>query len=476
MAGGPEKQFCGERNRPMEAVRTLTRAALVRRVRHDQTRLKSLKRAAVGLSPAAGFTKVPVMKTPVIALLTCATLLLAGCATNTPAPTPPSAPSAKLDPLDEGRLAEALLLKNEHRYLEAAAIYEELSKTHPKDSDLVARQAALYSQQADAETDPVKAKSLNQRARVLAEKAEKLGTTNPMPPLILASIKPDGSRVELAKGAFSKREEVEQLIREGEAAFGRNDFNKAGECYQKAFELEPTNYKAALFAGDAYFSSKQFEPACEWFRKAIAISPDNETAHRYLGDALARLGRREEAFDEKIAALLCEPYLRTTRQHFTAEMRAAAEARGYTIPRFPAMRSSIEGKQINLAVDPGDGALIVAYNVCAVGWRSKDFAEHYPKEKVPRRSLPEEIFAIDALLAAAVVPEKEASTESDKALLKKWQPIIDGLTALKRAGLLEAYAFFERADEGLAKDYAAYRAEHRDKLERYIRRYWCGVE
>jgi hypothetical protein len=87
------------------------------------------------------------------------------------------------------------------------------------------------------------------------------------------------------------------------------------------------------------------------------------------------------------------------------------------------MRSSIEGKQLNLAVNPGDGALIVAYNLCAVGWRPKDFAEHYPKEKIPRRSLPEEIFAINAMLETATVADKEA----DKAVLKKWQPIIDGL-------------------------------------------------
>jgi len=404
-------------------------------------------------------------------VLLASVLLFAGCATNSSTPVPRSAPSARLKPLDESRLAEAQILKENRHYLEAAAIYEEQLKLQPENADLMARQAAMLSRQADAETDLAKAKSLNKHARALAEKAERLGTADPMPPILLAGILPDGSTVKTAQGAFSKHENVEQLIRDGEAAFSRGSYPKAVECYQKAFELEPTNYTAALYLGDAYFAERELESACEWFRKAIAVSPDAETAHRYLGDALAKLGRREDAFNEWITALLCEPYQRITRQHFSAEMRAAAEKRGHPVPRFPAMRSTIEEKQINIAMNPDDGVLIMTYNIGAIGWRSKDFAEQYPKEKTPRRSLPEEIFAINGMLELA-----ESAKEPDKAAMKKWQPVIDGLSALKRDGFLEAYVLFERADEGLAKDYAGYRAGHRDKLERYVRVYWCGFE
>lgn len=363
------------------------------------------------------------------------------------------------------------MLGNEHRYSEAAEIYEKLLKIQPENADLMALQAAMLSQQANGEADLSKARSLNKRARALAEQAEKLGTTNPMPPLLLASIKPDGSTVEVSKGTFSKRDQVDQLMHDGEAAFGRHDFAKAGECYQKAAELEPTNYIVALYSGDAYFSAREMVKACEWFRKAIAISPDTEMAHRYLGDALAKRSQHEEALKEWITALICEPYARTTRQHFTEAMRAASEARGHAIPRFPAMQSKVAGEKIELSVNPDDGILIMAYNICAMGWRAGDFAKRFPTEKTPRRSLPEEVSGIEGMLAAAA-----ASAEEDKADLKKWQPVIDGLIALKRDGLLEAYIFLERADKELAKDYASYRTEHRDQLERYIRIYWCGLE
>jgi tetratricopeptide (TPR) repeat protein len=423
------------------------------------------------LSRLIGLVILPGMRTPLVFLLACGVAIFAGCAATTPSRTQSAAPQAKLTPLGEARLAEAQLLANERRFADAAVIYEEQCKLRPEDGELFARYASMLSKEANAEVDPEKARPLNKHARALAEKAEKFGTTNPMPQILLASIRPDGSTVETPKGTFSSHEEVEQLIRDGETAFRQNNLVKAREYYQKAFELEPTNYMAALWTGDAYFSARELEPACEWFRKAVAIDPDRETAHRYLGDALGRLGHPDQALEEHIAALLCEPYLRTTRQHFTPEQRARAEAQGHRIPRFPDMRSTVEGKQINLAVNPDDGLLIMAYNICAMGWRSKDFAEHFPNEKTLRRSVLEEIYAIDAMLETA-----QCAKEPDTEAIKKWQSAIDGLITLKKDGLLEAYAFFERADQGLAKDYANYRADHREQLERYIRIYWCGLK
>ena len=425
------------------------------------------------------------MKYPARLLCALAGAALAGCATtpNRPAATPaqPAAPAAvpaprvRPQPLDEARLNEAQMLKEEQRFLEAAAIYEEQSRLQPENAELVARQAHMYSSQARLETEPTKAKALNKRARELAERAEKLGTNDPITPFILQSVQPDGSTRGLVEGAFSKHAEVDRLIREGETAFRVNDFAKARECYQRAAELEPKNYLASLWTGDAYFNARQFEPACEWFRRTIAIDPDNETAHRYLANALAKLGRKDEAMNEYIAALLCEPYQRLTRQHFTSQLRAVAEAKGRRIPRFPAMQSRIEDKKVKIVVGPDTGALFLAYNLGAMKWRQESFVARFPGETALRRSLPEEIDAINLMLtvAAEAVAKKPVPKEFG---LETWQPIIDRLAVLKRDGLLEAYALFERVDADLAKDYAAYRAEHRDKLERYIRAYWCGFE
>lgn len=371
------------------------------------------------------------------------------------------------------------MLKNEGRYLDAAAIYEEQAKLQPANAWLAATQAQLLELQSRCESDPAQAQAVAKRARALAEQAEKLGTDDPLTPLILHGIRPDGSRVETPAGGFSQHEEADRLIREGEAAFGRHDFAKARECYQRAAELEPQNYLAALWTGDAYFGARELEPACTWFRKAIAIQPDNETAHRYLADALAKLGRREEALNEHIAAVVCEPYQRVTRQHFTAELRAVAEAKGRVIPRFRLGVYSVDvaKKEIGIASEAETHEAV--YALACAGWRLEKFATQFPQEKVSRRSLQEEVAGLELLIATGG-PKKDAEPpEADakqKAEDEKWRPILAALAELKREGLLEAYALLERVDEELAKDYAAYRAEHRDKLERYIRVYWCGFD
>jgi hypothetical protein len=57
----------------------------------------------------------------------------------------------------------------------------------------------------------------------------------------------------------------------------------------------------------------------------------------------------------------------------------------------------------------------------------------------------------------------------------RWQPALDILNQLQHDDLLEAFALLERADQELVQDYAAYRAAHREKLVRFIRVYWCGL-
>jgi hypothetical protein len=42
---------------------------------------------------------------------------------------------------------------------------------------------------------------------------------------------------------------------------------------------------------------------------------------------------------------------------------------------------------------------------------------------------------------------------------------------LHREGLIEAYVLLAMADEGIARDYAEYRKNNRDKLRRYLNDY-----
>ncbi len=65
-------------------------------------------------------------------------LVLSGCV-STPSSKPSGDSQAEQKTLREDRMAEAQMLKDQRRYLEAAAIYEGLLKSEPKNGNLIAR-------------------------------------------------------------------------------------------------------------------------------------------------------------------------------------------------------------------------------------------------------------------------------------------------------------------------------------------------
>ena len=141
------------------------------------------------------------------------------------------------------------------------------------------------------------------RGRELLLKAQKLGASTALLNSMIESIPEDGGDDE----KFSSKKEVDDAMREGEAAFTKNDMPKALEMYQRALMLDPKMYEAALYTGDVYFKTADQKKAGEWFARAVAINPDRETAYRYWGDSLMKQGRVTEAGDKFVEAYIAEP-------------------------------------------------------------------------------------------------------------------------------------------------------------------------
>ena len=123
----------------------------------------------------------------------------------------------------------------------------------------------------------------------------------------------------------------------------------------------------------------------------------------------------------------------------------------------------------DLALKGGDkdgSAAWLMYGIARAGWmdkkngRSEKFSKAYPGETVYRHSLAEELDALNLVSESVSVQMKEKK-------VTQLNPSLANLLKLKDAGLLEAYVLFARPDEGIARDYAAYRNAHRDKLKRY---------
>jgi tetratricopeptide (TPR) repeat protein len=315
-------------------------------------------------------------------------------------------------------------------------------------------------------------------------KSRSLGDNSNLTSMAIATLSnPDASQI-----PFSNVRAAEAAIREGEAAFVRGDMDKAIAAYKRALEADPNLYDAALYAGDAEFKkgmnstdpqfrSNEFDAAGVWFAKAIAIDPNRETAYRYWGDALEAQGKTNEARDKFIDAIVAEPYSQRAYVGLTQWGSRHNVQLGHPKIEILSNVSSTKPGETNITIDQSalkdeDGSSAwLMYGMIRANWMDKKtgglsekFSKSYPKETVYRHSLAEEVEALQ-IVAESV----QAMVKANK--VKTLSISLDNLMRLNSAGLLEPYVLFVRPDRGIARDYEAYRAAHRDKL----RRYWLEV-
>ena len=368
---------------------------------------------------------------------------------------------------------QALQLFNGDKRLEALPLLEELAQKNPKDEDVVIALAASLISHAATLADQNAAAAERMRARNLLDK---LDTTNPLAGNLLQILRemPDQGDV-----PFSENPAVDRAMRTGEAAFSRRDFDEAIKNYSRALELEPGNYPATLFIGNTFFKKNDFDKAEEWYGKAIHLDPNVETAYRYDAEMLARKGEMARSRSMLIQAVLAEPYnrmvwrdlltwasLNNTRLNFkyagiTSDpaiantQRLAQDTSLFDVKLFPERPKDLSDAW-------------KAYQRVRGEWKNGGkFKQYFPGETSYRHSLAEET---EALTAEIKVLEKLKGDIETVELVTEDQSL-RLLLQLSQAGVLEPYVLLRLGDEGIAKDYATYRAEHRDKLEEYLQKF-----
>jgi tetratricopeptide (TPR) repeat protein len=278
---------------------------------------------------------------------------------------------------------------------------------------------------------------------------------------------------------FSAIKEAEAAIRAGEEAFVRGELDQALAAYERALSFDPRLYDAALFAGDMYFKkaygatdptrkNEWLEKAGNWFARAIQIDPNRETAHRYWGDALMLQKKPSEALKKFVEAIVAEPY---NQRPYVGLTQWAEQVRvGLGHPEIkqppPSMRSRQGQSGTTITIDPatldpkqGPAYYWSFYELIRTSYSVNAFSRDHPNEKEYRPSLKEEA---SALTVVAETASRDVSSGKFKA-----DPSLENLIKLWRAGLIEAYVLFARANEGIARDYDSYRKEHREKLRQY---------
>jgi tetratricopeptide (TPR) repeat protein len=370
---------------------------------------------------------------------------------------------AKPDASDQEKRQEAVALFSQGKRLEALPLLEELVQKNPQDAELLADLGASLIDHAATLTDHDAAAKERFRARDLVQKAWELGNTSPLAENLRQLL-----RDLPANGAirFSDNSAVERVMNAGEAAFARRDFDEALTSYAKALELEPTNYSAALFTANTYDRKNDCARASQWYERTMRLNPDIETAFRYYAVMLARQGDMARARSMLIHAAVAEPYNKIVWREIRAWALINKTAFNLVYLPIPlvAKDGSIETANPASGQSPQLLSAWRAYHSVIADWRKGgEFEKQFPQEAY-RHSLPEES---EALTAAARV--LQPLRQDDKsAELVAGNTVAGLLVKLHEAGLIDPYVLFSLGDEGVARDYKAYRAANRAKLEEYM--------
>jgi tetratricopeptide (TPR) repeat protein len=363
---------------------------------------------------------------------------------------------------DDPARHQAFALYDSGKYVEAMPLLEKVVADLP--ADIVAKEHWAFSMVGYAATlsDPAERKRVRAHARSLAVELKDAGDTSNLLQIMLA-MPEDGS-----EPSFSNRKEGDDAMKAAEADFSRGDLEKAREGYLRASLLDPSNYEAALFIGDVYFKQHASGSAGEWFTRAIQIDPNRETAYRYWGDALTAASKNDEARGKFIDAMVAEPY----SSKAWMGLRQWADRNKVKLNVVVLQDKSLQqtdGKNVTITLDPnmlnansaGTAAWLV-YSGTRLSWQREKFKKEFPNETAYRRTLKEEVEALDTMVS--VIAEDAKSKKKAKNI----DPELLALVQLDHAGFLEPFVLFNRADSGISRDYAPYRAAHRDILRRYL--------
>lgn len=366
------------------------------------------------------------------------------------------------DDLRELKQKAGELIKKQ-QYTEALPLLETLAAVEPEDPETHFHLGFALIAQANITKSKAARKALRVRARNAYIKSKELGKGDPLVDALIQSIPLDGSE----GTALSQNAEANKLMTDAEAHYSQGKLDDALVNYQKALQLDPQLYEAALFSGDVYTHRGDFPQAETWYQKAIAINPDRETAYRYSATPLMKQGKHDQARDRYIEAYISEPYSRFSVAGLTQWAQVTSTRLAHpdiTIPTDVTFDDKGDAK-VNLdmsALLGDDGSFAwISYGATRSTWRKEKFAKTFSQEKTYRHSLAEEADALRSVITLATADKK----------VKKLSPAMTKLKKLNDEGLLEAYILLARSDASIAQDYPAYLKRDRNSLRRYVLEY-----
>ena len=352
---------------------------------------------------------------------------------------------------------KALDLVRQNRYLDAFPLLEKVAPLFPEDKEVWAHYGIAILARSSTLAASGERKSERVKGYNVLMKAKQLGTDNVVALNLLDQLPEDGGEDD----NFGGSPEFEKNLREGEAFFGRGEYDKAFAAYEKAYKINPKSYEAALFLGDSLYASEKYKESETWFAKAVEIEPNREQAYRFWGDALMNQKKTLEARDKFVEAFIAEPFSRMPIDRIgrwigETQTKAASVT---IIPPGNEPTGDVTIDEKLLKVDDG-----------TIAW--KVFNETRKAQIIAAGG------SADSLSNVAAAYRKVADafrTNLKTGKVKYPDQSLTNLVKLDDAGLLEPYLFFTRPSENIIESYNEYRAKNRDKLKRFFIEYMLGL-
>src|SRR6266699_3434953 len=175
--------------------------------------------------------------------------------------------------------AQAAALVKQTRLTEALPLLEKIVAAEPQNARMVFNLGFALIAKSMALADGPDRRALRVRARDAFIKEKELKINEPVVEALMQSLPPDAALAD----------------------------------YQKALQLDPKLYHAALFCGDVAMQNGDYNQAEIWYQKAITINPLKETAYRYSATPLMKQEKTDAARDRYVEAFIVEPYSRFAR-------------------------------------------------------------------------------------------------------------------------------------------------------------------
>jgi tetratricopeptide (TPR) repeat protein len=260
--------------------------------------------------------------------------------------------------------------------------------------------------------------------------------------------------------AFSRPNEIDEMLKKVEPLFEEKDYLGAEKGYEQILEKFPADYSVQLDWGDAALFSGRPAVALTRYEKATRLNPADHRSWYYRGNALAALGKKKEAIDAWVRAIAMRP----DNTMMLTGLEAKAAALGYAVRSRALLPSARvepvkDGFRISVAIKEPHW---LAWGVCKAMWRGE------PDHRKAMTGREKDTFSIieekECLVNTMAMYENRKKDDAA-------DPMVERMIAAMKAKLFAGYLVYEIASRVEPHVFLQQPPETQRVVEEYVRRF-----